>query len=156
MHVSLLCHLFLSSLSGKVIMFVKLDVVYLVPLKDDHTKRRRTSLKQPISNIPENPVAFIQNCVRTKQIHWTYHVNMRLMKRSIPRILILDSVDNFVLIESYPEDKYLPSYLIWSTIQGIIFHILFAVDVNEDNVRVVTAYKPDPDRWMDNMKMRCN
>jgi hypothetical protein len=40
--------------------------------------------------------------------------------------------------------------------QDIIFHILFAVDVNEGNVRVVTAYKPDPDRWMDNMKRRRN
>ena len=81
---------------------------------------------------------------------------MRLMKRSIPRNLILESVDNFVLIESYPEDKYFPSYLIWSAMQDIIFHILFAVDVNEGNVRVVTAYKPDPDRWMDNMKRRGN
>jgi len=113
-------------------------------------------LTQPISIIPENPVGFIQDCIHTKQIYWTYHVNMRLMKRSISRTLILDSVDNFVLIESYPEDKYLPSYLIWSTIQDIVFHIVFAVDVNEGNVRVVTAYKPDPDRWMDNMKRRRN
>ena len=81
---------------------------------------------------------------------------MRLVKRSISRTLILDSVDNFVLIESYPEDKYLPSYLIWSTIQDIIFHILFAVDVKEGNVRVITTYKPNPDIWMDNMKRRRN
>jgi len=139
-----------------VIIFGKFGVAYPVPLKYNLKTGGYCSLTQPINNIPENPVAFIQNCIRTKQIHWTYHVNMRLMKRSISRTLILDSVDNFVLIESYPEDKYFPSYLIWSTIQDIIFHILFAVDANEGNVRVVTAYKPDPDRWMDNMKRRRN
>lgn len=139
-----------------VIIFCNIGVAYPVLLKDELKPGRYCSLTQLINNIPENPVAFIQNCVRTKQIYWTYHVNMRLMKRSIPRNLILGSVDNFVLIESYPEDKYFPSYLIWSAIQDIIFHILFAVDVKEGNVRVVTAYKPDPDRWMDHMKRRRN
>lgn len=106
-------------------------------------------------DIPENPVAFIQDCVRRKQIYWTYHVNMRLLKRSISRSMIEDSVEGFLLLESYPEDKYLPSYLIWSKVSGVIFHVLFAVDVKDDNVRVVTAYKPDPERWSDNMKKRC-
>jgi|GEM_PF-1286299 len=26
-------------------------------------------------------------------------------------------------------------------------HVLFAVDVDDDNVRVVTAYRPDPEEW---------
>jgi len=105
-------------------------------------------------NITDNPLQIIQDCVRSNRIFWTYHVNMRLRIRSIPRSWILQSVDNFEIIEEYPEDKYLPSYLVWSSINDTIFHILFAIDMEENNVRVVTAYKPDPSEWTDNLKRR--
>jgi hypothetical protein len=44
---------------------------------------------------------------------WTYHVNMRLQGRFISREEILDSVSEYQIIEEYPADKYLPSYLIY-------------------------------------------
>ncbi len=97
---------------------------------------------------------FIQDCVRSRRIYWTYHVNMRLRERSIPRNWILDSVAEYELIESYPEDKYMPSYLVWSKIDDVIFHILFAADTEANNVRIVTAYKPDPEEWVGDMKKR--
>ncbi len=56
---------------------------------------------------------------------------------------ILSAVDGYAIIEEYPEDKYLPSYLILAA--G--FHVLFATDVEDDNVRLVTAYRPDPEEW---------
>jgi len=28
--------------------------------------------------LPTDPVAFVQDCVRRRQVLWTYHVNMRL------------------------------------------------------------------------------
>lgn len=79
--------------------------------------------------IPQDPLRFIQDCVRARRISWTYHVNMRLEKRWIPRSWILDAVDVYELIESYPEDKYLPSYLVWAKAGAITFHVLFATDV---------------------------
>ena len=102
--------------------------------------------------IPVNPLAFIQRCVREQKIHWTFHVNMRLKDRFISRQRILESVSAFEIIESYPRDKYLPSYLIYSQYQGSIFHILFAVDVPGDNVRIVTAYYPDTEEWEEDLK----
>ena len=62
--------------------------------------------------LPDDPLAFIRTCVRKRQIFWTYHVNMRLQGRHITREVILDVVDTYELIESYPQDKYLPSYLV--------------------------------------------
>ena len=62
--------------------------------------------------IPDNPVGIIRDCVRAGRIYWTYHVNMRIQERSLPRQWILDAVDSYDIIESYPEDKYLPSYLV--------------------------------------------
>ena len=104
--------------------------------------------------IPENPLAFIQRCVRERKIHWTFHVNMRLKGRFISRQKILESVSTFEIIEAYPEDKYLPSYLIYSQHLGAIFHALFAVDVAGDNVRIVTTYYPDAEEWEEDFKTR--
>lgn len=64
------------------------------------------------SRLPDNPVEFIQDRVRRGRILWTYHVNMRLAGRFIPRETILATVDAYELVEAYPDDKYLPSYLL--------------------------------------------
>lgn len=82
--------------------------------------------------------------MRRRAIYWTYHVNMRLDRRNISRDEILAGVNSYQLVESYPEDKYLPSYLIRAAAS---FHVLFATDIEDDNVRVVTAYRPDPRAW---------
>jgi hypothetical protein len=79
---------------------------------------------------------------------------MRLKERSIPRKWILLSVEHFEIIESYPGDKYMPSYLVWSKFNEQIFHILFAADIEESNVRIITAYRPDQHEWIKNMKQR--
>jgi len=104
--------------------------------------------------ISDNPLGFIQQCVRERKIHWTFHVNMRLKGRFISREKIFESVSNFEIIEEYPKDKYLPSYLIYSHHHGFIFHVLFAVDVPGDNVRVITAYYPDTEEWEEDLKTR--
>lgn len=103
--------------------------------------------------LPDDPLAFIQRCVRERRVYWTYHVNMRLAGRSISRNEVLDAVGTYSIIESYPEDKYLPSYLVMAT-RATVFHVLFAADVTGDNVRVVTAYHPSPDEWEPDLKTR--
>jgi hypothetical protein len=79
---------------------------------------------------------------------------MRLKGRSISRRAILESYVGYKIIDAYPEDKYLPSYLVYSEWQGDIFHILFAVDTEGDNVRIITVYRPDPDEWEEDFKTR--
>ena len=72
---------------------------------------------------------------------------MRLAGRFIPREVILAAVDSYDLVEAYPDDKYLPSYLILARHGADVFHVLFAADAEGDNVRVVTSYRPDPREW---------
>ena len=81
---------------------------------------------------------------------------MRLRQRGISRLKILDLVDTFEIIEEYPDDKYLPSYLVYFKSRGTVFHVLFAVDVAEDHVRIITAYRPDPEEWGDDLRTRRN
>ncbi|MGO9116475.1 MAG: DUF4258 domain-containing protein [Desulfomonilaceae bacterium] len=85
---------------------------------------------------------------------WTYHVNMRLIGRFIPRHSIVESHEEYEVIEEYPEDKYLPSYLVYSQYRGDIFHVLFATDVEGDNIRIITAYRPSHDEWQEDFKTR--
>lgn len=47
--------------------------------------------------------------------------------------------------KSYPEDKYLPSFLVRGECEGSVFHAQIATDVEGDNVRIVTIYVPGPE-----------
>jgi hypothetical protein len=81
-------------------------------------------------------------------------VNLRLKSRFVSRQTILDAVDLYEMVESYPDDKYLPSYLMVARLTEDAIHVLFATDVRGDNVRIVTAYRPSPDEWEDDLKTR--
>jgi hypothetical protein len=97
--------------------------------------------------VPGDPLAFIGQCIAGRRIFWTYHVNMRMGQSPITRTLILGAVNSFEVIEQYPEDKYLPSYLIRAEHEGLIFHVLIATDVFANNSRmpIDLAHKP---AWM--------
>jgi hypothetical protein len=77
-----------------------------------------------------------------------------MKERFIPRYYIFDSVDFYEIIEAYPDDKYLPSYLVYSQFNNQVFHILFAVDREGENIRVVTAYFPSLEDWHADLKTR--
>jgi len=62
--------------------------------------------------LPGDSVRFIEDCLRRGRVLWTYHVNMRLAGRYIPRESILEAAETLELVEAYPDDKYLPSYLV--------------------------------------------
>ncbi len=102
----------------------------------------------------DDPLGFIQECVRNRRVFWTYHVNMRLRSRDISRRAVYESVADYEVIEAYPHDKYLPSYLVRTRHETEVLHVLFAVDLEGRNVRVITAYRPDPGEWVDGFRRR--
>jgi Domain of unknown function (DUF4258) len=104
--------------------------------------------------IPNDPLGFITRCLRERKILWTYHVQMRLEGRSLSREEIFSGITTLEIIEAYPHDKYLPSYLLYGKAGDKVFHVLIAADVVGDNVRIVTAYEPDPAEWDKNLKVR--
>jgi len=97
---------------------------------------------------------FIQECVRHRRILWTYYVNMRLKGRFIPRDDILDAVESYEIVEAYPKDKYLPSYLVLAKSGSEPFHVLFGADLEGGNVRVVTVYRPSREEWGDDLRTK--
>jgi len=79
---------------------------------------------------------------------------MRLEGRFLSREAIFSSVSSYEIVEEYPGDKYLPSYLVLARQESAAIHVLFAADVEGNNVRVVTAYRPDPKEWQTDWKTR--
>lgn len=68
--------------------------------------------------------------------------------------MLIAAVASFEIIESYPEDKYLPSFLIRGESEGVIFHAHIATDVTGSNVRVVTMYLPESEEWDEGLRVR--
>lgn len=79
---------------------------------------------------------------------------MRLKVRAISAGMLLNAVPSFEIIEAYPDDKYLPSYLVRAEWKGTVFHAQIATDVEGDNVRVVTMYVPNPAEWSEDFRIR--
>ena len=72
---------------------------------------------------------------------------MRLEQRSLGSEMLLKGADSLEIIEAYPKDKYLPSFLVRGEVEGQVFHAQIAADVEARNVRVVTMYIPAPEEW---------
>ena len=79
---------------------------------------------------------------------------MRLQERRLNSELLRKAIDTFEIIETYPQDKYLPSFLMRGEVPEFVFHALVAMDLEGDNVRLVTMYLPDPERWDKNGRVR--
>ena len=72
---------------------------------------------------------------------------MRLRQRGLTREMLLEGADSLKIFESYPEDKYLPSYLVRAEREELVFHVQIATDVSAHDVRVVTMCLPAAEEW---------
>ena len=72
---------------------------------------------------------------------------MRLKQRSLGSETLIKGADSLEIIESYPDDKYLPSFLLRGEFESGVFHVQIATDVQAGNVRIVTIYIPPAEEW---------
>lgn len=106
------------------------------------------------SLIPNDPLAVLKKYIETRKVYWTYHVNIRMEDRFIQRKAIIASIETYDIIEMYPYDKYYPSYLVYAKHEDKVLHFLAAIDLKNDNVRIVTVYYPDLHHWENDFKTR--
>lgn len=109
---------------------------------------------EEISRCPDDPVAFIRSHLAESKVLWTYHASMRLARRTLTRADVFAAAAGFELVEAYPDDKYFPSYLVLGVVEAGPIHVLVATDVEGDNIRIMTAYRPDPAEWEADMRTR--
>lgn len=75
------------------------------------------------------------------------HAVKRMIKRSIDRIEIEETVLLGEIIEEYPDDKYSPSCLVYGRSKsGKHLHVQLSLP---PTVIVITAYEPDETEWTD-------
>ena len=79
---------------------------------------------------------------------------MRLQQRALPVETVRNAMTTLEIIEAYPLDKYLPSFLLRGESAGFVFHAQVATDVEGMNIRIVTMYTPDPDEWDEGLRFR--
>ena len=97
---------------------------------------------------------FIKECVSSGRVHWTYHVTMRLQQRALTAEMVRNAIATLEIVEAYPQDKYLPSFLVRGESEGSVFHAQIATDVEGKNIRIVTMYTPDPEEWDEGLRVR--
>ena len=68
--------------------------------------------------------------------------------------MLRDTLATLEIIEAYPQDKYLPSFLLRGESGGTVFHVQIATDMEGENIRVVTMYIPDPGEWDEGLRCR--
>jgi hypothetical protein len=79
---------------------------------------------------------------------------MRLQQRGLTIDTLRSTVTTLEIVETYLEDKYLPSFLVRGGSENGVFHAQIATDVEGENVRIVTMYVPRPGKWEDGLRVR--
>lgn len=54
---------------------------------------------------------------------------MRLQQRALTAAMLGNAISTLEIIERYPQDKYLPSFLVRGEADGLVFHVQVATDV---------------------------
>ena len=88
------------------------------------------------------------------EFKFTKHALERLFSR---RISPKDCREVFLageIVEEYPNDQPFPSCLTMSKVSNRILHVVTARE--GDTVHVITAYEPDPKKWLDDFRRRVN
>ena len=91
--------------------------------------------------------------IRERFRRMEYEYSLHALDQSIQRRISTSEVEEAIcageIIESYPSDKYGPSFLIFGrTAAGRPLHI-HCTAPNRNPVKVITLYQPDPSQWTD-------
>jgi hypothetical protein len=95
----------------------------------------------------------VRKKVKTGDYRLTVHALERCVERDIWPDELKEVIISGEIIESYPEDKYGPSCLIWGmTEKGRLLHVQCSLNP----VWIITAYDPalNPEEWDANFKRR--
>jgi len=78
-----------------------------------------------------------------------------MFERDINHEDIENLLSNGKIIEHYPEDYPLPSVLLnGHTLTNESLHAVLAINESEGKLIIVTAYKPNITKWIDNYSRR--
>jgi len=81
------------------------------------------------------------------------HAVERMFQRDIEEYQVEEVIENGEIIEEYNDDKPYPSFLVLGKNENLPLHVVYAID-EENNIIVITAYRPNLEKWQNNFKTR--
>lgn len=86
------------------------------------------------------------------RIQWSLHAIKRMRERKITSNEVISCIQVGEIIEEYPDDRPLPSCLIYGVVKQRTLHTVVGSD--ETHIAIITAYEPNTDEWEDDLKTR--
>jgi hypothetical protein len=94
--------------------------------------------------------------IRIGQFEFSRHAFKRTIERNIREAEIMQTCENAIIIEEYPDDKYSPSCLIFGLTQtNRPLHLQVSVQ-DSPLLKIITIYEPDPNQWLEFTKRKQN
>ena len=81
------------------------------------------------------------------------HAIERMFQRDIEECQVEEVVENGEIIEEYYDDKPYPSFLVFGENENLPLHVVYAID-KENNVIIITAYRPNLEKWQNDFRTR--
>ena len=103
--------------------------------------------------MPEITTESLRNLCRDETIFMTQHAYNRCRERGIKYADLKEVICSGEIIEQYPNDYPYPSCLILgATLVGQYIHVVCGVGAGR--LWIITAYLPDPNKWINDFKTR--
>lgn len=98
---------------------------------------------------------FIRKCLHNNQYRLTKHATIFRLHRGITIGQLKFALLNGDIIERYPDAEPYPACLVLGWLQsGDPLHIVCSRGDVDPQLRIVTVYEPDDERWEDDYKTR--
>ena len=98
----------------------------------------------------------IVGLIRSGQVRISEHGYDELVEDNITVADVISGVSEGIAVEDYPDYPKGPCVLVLQTDrEGMSIHVLWGIPVDASSPAVlVTAYRPDPERWTDDFTRR--
>ncbi|WP_292410830.1 MULTISPECIES: DUF4258 domain-containing protein [unclassified Methanoculleus] len=77
----------------------------------------------------------------------SHHARVRMFERNISTDDLLAAIRVGEIVEAYSDDEPCPSLLMLGFIRDHAYHVVLGIC--DDHLRVITAYVPDDEHWID-------
>ncbi len=81
------------------------------------------------------------------EVVFSGHAVRRMFEREFAVADVVAAIRAGEIIESYPDDEPLPSYLLLGFIGEEPLHVVVAVDAEANRCVTITLYRPAPELW---------
>jgi hypothetical protein len=96
----------------------------------------------------------IRQQLKSGNFEFTRHGLKRLVERNISQSEIMETGENAIIIEDYPDDKYSPSCLLLGlTINKRSLHLQVSRR-ESDLLTIITLYEPNQTEWTNDFQRR--